>query len=112
MTNHPTNTGEYYEIYARSVFDELKNVKRGLILDPVKFALKVHHAATERTLREIGYYKPSDNPHVWYYLQASFRGSVPVSWVSLPVENMAEKIAEHGINMLNDACRRPDVQVV
>lgn len=111
MTDHPLHSNEFHAIYARSVFDVMREEHRVLSITTARaFALAVQRKAIERSLIEIGYFLANDR--WWYFRQQGFEARLPIEWVKLPVESFAEKIAGAGVNMLNERCRLPDVEKV
>lgn len=103
-TIHPTNANEFLAIYATSVFDVLSSNRRKIVLSWRKHALYIQRDAISLTLKEIGYFHDPDKG-VWVYRQAGYYGSIADSLLDMPVANVAEKVANLGIDMLNERCR-------
>jgi hypothetical protein len=108
-TDHPTQPSEFYEIFSRAIIDVLRLSKRGVVWNPAKFALAAQQQAIELALVNIGYFK---TPTTWAFRQQGFEGKLPRVWTALPVEIFAEKIAEVGVDMLNERCRKPAVKEI
>jgi hypothetical protein len=102
-TDHPTSDGEFYATYTRALEDILRRY-RGVVVRRGGAYSGIRTSALELALADIGYYRDPEVPQMRYQ-QSGFEGAFPLSWLQLPTEIFAKRIADLGIEMSNRRLR-------